>query len=419
MNFLEPFQLTALPALLFLIWLPLFLRLKNRHALPFFAATSAVMIMLIHGPAAGGALLLAVIAAYGLIERLARLGRGRRVAIVLALSALHAAYWACFHLPRPGVFDALREADRGGVFVLFSGVALSFFRLISYFWDRLRGDVRPLRLHEYLAYVLYFPQFLHGPIERPGAFVRRLHAAPQNWNPRHLAHGLARIGLGLAGLAALVAAIFAAARLQLLPPDPGGEGRLLLGHPERLTVGQLLLLIHAPALMLYAVESSYARLQLGVSRVFAVNGSENYRYPLAAPNPRELWQRWNVTLSNWLRDYAYKPFRRLGVGRYLAVPLTFVYSGLLHGLQLRFLAWGVWAGGTLAIYLAITDAWRRRQSQPPKPPHKRFVRALLRTLAALATFHWLCIGVTIVIDPHYCGLRVFGRYLQLLFGWLA
>ena len=39
-------------------------------------------------------------------------------------------------------------------------------------------------------------------------------------------------------------------------------------------------------------------------------------------------------------------------------------------------------------------------------------------VARLLTYHWLCIGVTIILDPEYCGLKVLARYLEIITGGL-
>jgi D-alanyl-lipoteichoic acid acyltransferase DltB (MBOAT superfamily) len=420
---------TALPALLFLVWLPIFLLLPARHSTAFLTVAGLVTLVAVGGPRLAVGLVIAILLGYGLVESIGGLRVGRRAAFVVAGVLVHLGYWACFRLPLPASFRAptLRVEDGPGVFVLFSGIGLTFFRLVSYLADRARGRTPRLPLADFLAYMLYFPQFRHGPIERGHVFANRLRQAGQGWSPRDLYAGLLRTGLGLAALP--VAFGLAAACVRSFPQRFHSQPLAVLAAPEELNLPQVLLLLHVPAVFLYLLESSFASIQLGVSRVFGVRGSENFRHPFLASDPRDVWRRWNITLSHWLRDYAYIPLGGQARRRHFNVLVTFVYCGLLHGLQPRCLAWGLWTGGSMAAYLWIRDwleprlarraALRHAGLPLTEPRPVKGLRVPLAILSRLATFHWFCLGVTIMLDPQHCGYRVLRHYVHLISGGLC
>lgn len=412
---LDSIRPTALPAILFLIGLPVCALVRDRQAPIFFVVSSLALLVVVAGPLWTLGLAAAIAAGYLVVEGVARRRAQRRAAGATVLVALHAAYWACFQLTPPPAFRVgLRPEDQAGVFILFSGLGLTFFRLVSYTVDRLWRGAAALSPADFFAFMLFFPQFRHGPIERPHAFTLLLRQARQRWTPRDVLHGLGRIGLGLGALA--VAAVIANAAQSVLRQDAPRDVTRLLTSPERLSLLQVLVLMHAPALLLYALESGFASVQLGVSRAFAVRGTENFRQPFLAADPRAVWHRWNITLSAWLRDYAYIPLGGNRRRKYLNIMLVFVYAGLLHGLQLRCLVWGVWTGVGVALYSFVAD---RRRPPPNATAPRSPARHLATWLGRLATFHWFAIGVTIVLDPTYCGLRVLHRYIQLISGgWL-
>ncbi len=416
---IDPVQPSALPALLFLVCLPAFLALRRASTTWFFVTTGGILLVLVAGPFLAGALLVAILLGYLMVEGAARLRGDRRVVLIGLWTLWHAAYWSCFHLPLPPAFEQadLRAADRPGVFVFFSGIALTFLRLLSYMHERLRLNAARLRLADYLAYMLFFPQFRHGPIERAHRFAVRLREAGQNWTFADLWRGLTRIGAGLLTLAAGVGLVLTTARWL---PDSAPRGFLhAWEHPETLTLAQLLLVIHVPPLLLYALESGFASLQLGVSRAFGVTGTENFRYPFLASNPGEFWRRWNITLSGWLRDYAYIPLGGKLRRKYLNILLVFVYCGLLHGWQWRFLIWGLWTGGTMAAYVWLAD--RLSAGRPRKKTSVRHRRLLTvgRFCGRLLTVHWFCLGATIVFDPESCGYRLLKHYALTLLNVLT
>ncbi len=416
---LRPIQPSALPALLFLIFLPLFLLFPPKRTSLFFLGCSAGLLILVAGPLLAAGLLAAILLGYGLAEAVARIQRWRGATLFGAVLACHAGYFACFYLPAVADFgtSTIRPSDRAGVFVLFSGIGLTFFRLLSYLVDRTRPGQTRMPLADYLAYMLYFPQFRHGPIERGYSFISHLRQARTNWSWQDAARGLVRSGVGIGGLA--LASALASAFADSLPDHLRRYPLAAYSRPEDLSTPQLLLLIHLPGLVLYLSESSFASIQLGVSRVFGVRGSENFHFPLLAASPRDLWRRWNVTLSLWLRDYVYIPLGGARRHKYLNVGLTFVYCGLLHGLQPRCLAWGLWAGLTMAAYLWIRDLCIGRRRPAAWPGQTGPMRALAAVVARAATFHWFCIGVTIIMDPAGCGwpvLRQYARALAALIG---
>jgi alginate O-acetyltransferase complex protein AlgI len=169
---------------------------------------------------------------------------------------------------------------------------------------------------------------------------------------------------------------------------------------------------------LYVFESGAAHLQLGISRVFGVRGAENFDRPVRATNPGTFWHRWNITLSRWLRDYAYIPLGGNRQRKHSNLLLVFIYCGALHGLRPNCLAWGAWAGCTLALYVWFADRLRRNANSARSPRHW-LVRTIFVTLARLGTIHWFCIGATIFLDGRHCGYRVLREYACRLAGLLA
>lgn len=418
---LGPFLPTALPALLFLVWLPLYPFLRPQHARRFFLVFSLVTLVVVGGPLLAGGLVLAIVLGYFLAEHVAQQPPARRRGrLVGTLVLLHAAYWACFWLPLPSAFrpPALDAANGPGVFLFFGGIALTFMRLVSYLIERCRDQPR-LPWADYLAFMLYFPQLRHGPLERAHAFAPQIAAARLHWNLRDVGAGLARVALGLGVLAAVaVVWTYGAGRL---PAAAAVDLQGLLDEPARLSTPLLALLIHVPALVLYLAESSFAHVQLGVSRAFGVRGTENFRAPPLARDPRDLWHRWNITFSAWLRDYAYIPLGGNRRHRPRNILLTFVYCGLLHGLQWRCLAWGLWAGVTLAGFAWLAPRKPAAENGTPgaRPCGRaeRLARWGVGLIGRAVLLHTFCLSVIVILDPEHCGWRVLREWFGRVLTW--
>ena len=93
----------------------------------------------------------------------------------------------------------------------------------------------------------------------------------------------------------------------------------------------------------YGDFSGYSDMAIGMGRLFGINLSQNFNYPFLSQNPRELWQRWHISLTTWFRDYVYIPLggnRKSEFRTQLNILIVFLLSGLWHGAYWTFIVWG-------------------------------------------------------------------------------
>ena len=98
-------------------------------------------------------------------------------------------------------------------------------------------------------------------------------------------------------------------------------------------------------------------LALGVALLFGVRLPVNFYSPYQASSVIEIWKRWHITLSQFLRDYLYIPLggnRRGKARQYLNLAITMVLGGLWHGASWNFAVWGALHG----LFLGINHLWR-------------------------------------------------------------
>ncbi|MDX2198252.1 MAG: MBOAT family O-acyltransferase [Phycisphaerae bacterium] len=451
----------ALPAVLMLLTLPAFLILPARFAPPLFLIASLSFLSLLAGVVFAAALVAVALLGHLLTEAVAAMqpGNARRVAFAAVWLLLHAAFFAAFELPVP---TGIRQMNPGphnvaGMFLFFSGIALTFFRIVAYLHDRVRRGLPRLSPFDFLLYNFWFPQLLHGPLERPADAVEKLKAARAAWTPWDLWMGGRRIALAffLAWLVWSGARNLAAiSKAKPLPAPSTAEATSVVGPgfaalqarvsdsaeflrnediaslanffsaPEKMPLWLFLLVLHLITFGLYWIEITWAHLTLGVSRVFGFVGSEAYNFPLLSASPREWWTRWNITLSQWLRDYCFTPIGGARRNFHLNMSVTFLYCGILHGLQWRFIVWGVWSAITIAGGHWLMERIKERlypdgkggikkRRKPANAPLSLGERLWLYT-RRLLTFHWAAISGVIIADQNHCGLRVLQYYCYLL-----
>ncbi|MEN9417008.1 MAG: hypothetical protein RI988_628 [Pseudomonadota bacterium] len=248
-------------------------------------------------------------------------------------------------------------------------VGLSFhtFQSLAYVIEVYRGRHPPERdFLVYATYVMFFPQLVAGPIERP-----------QNLLPQFRAHHVyehARVASGLRRMAwGFFKKLVIADRLALYVND-------VYADPQAHSGPQLALATVFFAFQIYCDFSGYSDIAIGSARVLGFRLMENFDRPYASRSIAEFWTRWHISLSHWFRDYVYIPLggNRGGAWRHARnLMLTFALSGLWHGAAWTYVAWGVLNGA----YLVAGQVLRRARMPPPPP-----------ALAVALTFALTCLA---------------------------
>ena len=232
------------------------------------------------------------------------------------------------------------------------GMGYFSLQLVSYLVDVRRGTVEPEpRFARLLCFASFFLSLTQGPFNRYGELMPQLDAPqPAQWQ-----RGAQRCFWGY--FKKLAVADRAALAVNAAFATPAAYDR-----------SQLLLCMVLYAFQLYADFSGYTDIVLGAGEMLGLALPENFRQPFLAATIRELWDRWHISLSRWLKDYVYIP---LGGSRCSAarrdgnIIATFLVSGLWHGAGLTYLVWGFAHGALQALEnhlpwrQAITRGWAR------------------------------------------------------------
>src|SRR3989344_5806682 len=234
------------------------------------------------------------------------------------------------------------------------GLSFHVFQSLSYVIEVYRRRYTPERNYfTYALYVMFFPQLVAGPIERPGHLLPQF-KAPHHFDRVNVVRGLERMGLGF--FKKLVIANNIAPMVTHLYAQPSLEGP------------QVLLLAALFAYQLYADFSGYSDIAIGAARTLGYDLTENFNRPFASRSITEFWRRWHISLSNWIRDYLYYPLVLGGTPHsalrlYASLFFTFVAIGLWHGAAWTYVLFGVLHGtylvigsGTLSLRKRIFEA---------------------------------------------------------------
>ena len=231
------------------------------------------------------------------------------------------------------------------------GISFFTFEFVHYAVDRYKGRTEEGSVTEYMAFILFFPTMVAGPIKRYQDFLPKLRAISREW-VIDWQRGGTRILTGLAKKFA-VADVLTAYTNHLNASDIGRAWRPIL-----------LVWLFAYGIKIYADFSAYSDIAIGSARLFGIRVPENFDWPYLRANITDFWRHWHMSLTSWLIDYIYIPLggsRRASGRVYANILVTFLVSGIWHGAGVNFIVWGLLHG----VMLAIRRMWRRIRPLPP------------------------------------------------------
>jgi D-alanyl-lipoteichoic acid acyltransferase DltB (MBOAT superfamily) len=246
--------------------------------------------------------------------------------------------------------DVLQLAVPRLELILPAGISFHTFQSLSYTIDVYRRELPATRsVVQFATFVLFFPQLVAGPIVRAHDLLPQLGAPPPLELDR-ATRGLFRILVGLFKKIALADA------LAIAIVDRVFEA------PERFSAVEVMAGVYGYALQIYLDFSAYSDIAIGSAMVLGLTLPENFRTPYRSVDLQELWRRWHISLSTWLRDYLYIALggNRRGAARtYANLILTMLLGGLWHGASWTFVVWGGLHGAGLAMTRYVHDAGAR------------------------------------------------------------
>ena len=211
-------------------------------------------------------------------------------------------------------------------------VGLSFhtFQAMSYTIEVYRGNQKAERhFGIYALYVMFYPQLVAGPIERPQNVLYQFHKTFP-YDAENVKAGLMQMAFGL--FKKLVIADRLALLVDYAYADPSQHNGLTL-----------LAATFFYTIQIYCDFSGYSDIAIGAARVMGFSLMENFRTPYIAQSVSEFWRRWHISLSTWFRDYLYIPLggnRKGEVRQYANMMIVFLASGLWHGPNWTYVIWG-------------------------------------------------------------------------------
>jgi len=282
------------------------------------------------------------------------------------------------------------------------GISFYTFQTLSYTIDVYRGEKEPERhLGIFALYVSFFPQLVAGPIERSTRLLPQFYERHE-FDYQRITSGLKLMAWGF------FKKLVIADRLAIYVNQ-------VYASPHEFSGPVLVIATVFFAYQIYCDFSGYSDIAIGASRVMGYELMLNFQHPYYAKSIREFWHRWHISLSTWFRDYLYIPLGGNRVGKwrwYYNLFITFVISGLWHGANWTFVAWGA-LHGFYQVFGIWTADLRARVHQAVGLTRAPRLHGALRlvTTFCLTVFAWIFFRADTIDDAFYVAGHLFEGWL--------
>jgi len=270
-------------------------------------------------------------------------------------------------------------------FISWLGFSYISFRLLHTILDRKAGRLQSVTLAEYVNYVIFFPSFTAGPIDRLERFTRDMNNPLMLDRDGWMEAGT-RLFVGMFKKFVIADALSWIALNDVFARDAKSAGWIWL-------------LLYAYSFRIYFDFSGYTDIAIGLGRLLGVRLPENFAAPYLKPNLTQFWNSWHITLTQWFRSYFFNPFTRSLRSMRRPMPAlltilvtqiaTMILIGLWHGVTLIFVLWGLWHGLGLFIQNRWSAATQARVASWNLSP---FARKGLQYSGVFLTFNFVSLG---------------------------
>ena len=282
------------------------------------------------------------------------------------------------------------------------GLSYFTFAAMSYTIDvyKRRCRVETNLLH-YALFVSFFPTLINGPIERYPQM------RPQIQKSRRFSYGRCAGGA--------FRMLWGYTKKMVLADNLSHYVSLVYGDVGSMSGPNLVAATVLFAVQLYMDFSGCCDIALGAARILGYDLIENFQSPFEARTFNDFWRRWHISMTSWFRDYVYfslggsrcAPWRH-----YLNIVIVFVCSGLWHGADWRYLAWGLFTG-LLAAFGVMTAGARQRINRYNPLYRMGWFKVFWQCLFTNALF---CLTLVFFASAIY-NTDPFAVYGSLLQGW--
>lgn len=267
----------------------------------------------------------------------------------------------------------------------FLGISYITFKNVQLLIDMRDQSISKMTIYDQMSFLLFFPTFSSGPIDRFKRFKQDLETIPTKEAYQWLFYqGINKIFLGILYKFIMAHLIYT----EILQTTYMQNEQWMTNF----------LYMYAYSFYLFFDFAGYSAFAIGVSYLMGFKTPENFHYPFISRNIKDFWNRWHISLSSWFRDFVYMRFIMLVTKKkwiknryttsYLGYILLFLIMGVWHGLEWHFIVYGLYHAA-LSIGFDVFERQNKKKKFWKKD--NKYIHALSIGL----TFHAVCFGFLI------------------------
>lgn len=238
--------------------------------------------------------------------------------------------------------------------VKFLGVSYIFFRQLDIIFQVKARLVKDVPIVDYLNYLFSFWTILAGPIQRYRNFIQDFYSEKVPLSKEESLSCFHRAANGM------IKIVLFGAFIQYCSNT--AYNGLLENGPS---IKYVLAIFYGPILFLYFNFSGYCDVVIAMARWAGFQLPENFDKPYLSRTTVEFWNRWHITLSQWVRDYVYQPLlkslisgpmsKHIQTSQYFSIFIAFFLVGIWHGATMGLVIFGLLNGVGMALSMIYKD----------------------------------------------------------------
>lgn len=252
-----------------------------------------------------------------------------KVAKKLSISTSPKLLWATITINVTVILLQTSRANTDDFFAV--SLSLSYFTLMNlgYVLEVYKKQTDVVeKFFNYYLFSSFFPCVLMGPIERTRTLL------PQLLSLRERSWHFFSPGYFLISIGFFKKFVISDRILDITHPRFNGI-ETYLGF-------ELWLFYFLCLIQIYCDFSGYIDLARGFAQVMGIKLLENFNRPYLANSIANIWQRWNITLVDWLKNHVYLPVLMKTKNIYLASILIMTLVAIWHRQTSLYVAWALY-----------------------------------------------------------------------------
>ena len=222
------------------------------------------------------------------------------------------------------------------------GISFITFQSIAFLINVYDEEILDVKVKEFFLFIVFFPQLIAGPI------VKYKHMMPQFNNKKNYIFNSTNFNIGLIILfIGLIKKIYFADTLGEFV-DKGYD------NIDQLNLVSSWLVSLSFTFQFYFDFTGYVDMATGSALMLNIVLPQNFNSPLKSLSIINFWQRWHITLTQFLNNFIYNPILRslnnINFFNSMVVTLiVFFIAGLWHGPSWNYVVFGLFHGVGLVI----------------------------------------------------------------------